>query len=354
MSNRLTAYVLFCFLLLSGCGKDPYAGKDAGPISFSATTESVSVETKGEKPENIGELIDVGKEVSVFGVRIEGLTSTKIFDNRKLICEAVPDPATPLVEYSSVWSYTPLEYWQNTGEYYFSAVYPYDSDAYVDNDYFLHVSYRAGDNKDLMVARAYRDVTGLDGTNPVPLVFRHATSAVRFLFGKSSASDADEYKLTDFRLEGVALSGSLKVLSQSEYNPVIIQSNWTCGPAGNLINWTAATTGDRVTVVHPDDSSDPDDYTAAPDSPSGWFYMVPQTLTAASAVRFSVSYNGQTPVTTVLSIENRDGEPGADVWGPNRVYNYYITLNQNSIDLTVTYTPWDETQVTTDDFMFEG
>ena len=82
--------------------------------------------------------------------------------------------------------------------------------------------------------------------------------------------------------------------------------------------------------------------------------MVPQTLTAASAVRFSVSYNGQDPVTTVLSIENRDGEPGADVWGPNRVYNYYITLNQSGIDLTVTCTPWDEVQVTTEDFLFEG
>lgn len=364
MKNRICIYSLIALLLLSGCGKDSHVERQCGTraITFDAVHSSVSVETKADKPVNIGELIAVGKTVSVFGVRVEGLTQEDVFVNQTLRCDEVPDPLTPSVTYSSVWSYTPLKYWKNSGIYYFSAVYPYIADASIDNEYFLNVTYRAGDNADLMVARGYRDVTGVDGTNPVPLVFRHATSAVRFLFGKASSSASDDYKITDFRLEGVAPNGTLKVLAKSEVNPAIIQSNWRPGAASTLFNWSANTPGDRITVVHPDDNDsgttndedNPDLYTTLTHAKAGWFYMVPQTLTAASAVRFSVSYNGQTPVTTVLSIENRDGEPGADVWGPNRVYNYFITLNQSGIDLTVTCTPWDEVQVTTEDFLFEG
>ena len=81
--------------------------------------------------------------------------------------------------------------------------------------------------------------------------------------------------------------------------------------------------------------------------------MVPQTLGATSAIRFSVSYNNETPVTTLLNITDCDGESGADTWVPRMVYNYFITITQSGLRVIVKTTPWDEVQVTTDIITFE-
>ena len=67
-----------------------------------------------------------------------------------------------------------------------------------------------------------------------------------------------------------------------------------------------------------------------------------------------VSYNGEDPVENVLSITDCDGVPGADTWIPNCVYNYYIMLTQSGLNVNIKATPWDEVQVTTEDFNFEG
>ena len=82
--------------------------------------------------------------------------------------------------------------------------------------------------------------------------------------------------------------------------------------------------------------------------------MVPQQLNADSAVTFSVAYNDEDPVETTLSITDRDSSAGADTWHPNCVYNYYITLTQSGLELTVKAVPWDQVDVTTDAIMFEG
>ena len=81
--------------------------------------------------------------------------------------------------------------------------------------------------------------------------------------------------------------------------------------------------------------------------------MGPQYMSYNSAVSFSVSYNGQEPVTTVLSLTDCDNITGLDIWNPNCVYNYFITLTQSGLNLTVQAIPWDEVQVTTDSFIFE-
>lgn len=339
--------LLLVSALTVGCGKEPRAGVQSGrPISFSA---EVSTETKGIKPDDPTVLISEGNQVSIFGTRVYNDVPETVFSNRTLVCDAVPNPSTPSIPLSSSWSYSPVEYWEDDGDYYFSAVFPYDGDNSIDNTYALKVSYSAGDNTDLMVARTYQDAAV--SQEPVNLTFKHATSAVRFLFGKSSSSDSDQYTLTSFQLENFIASGEFSMATRVTGSPTITTSNWSVSSVySNLFSWTADTPADRKAITHPSNASDPDGYT-----PMGWYYMVPQTLSADASVRFSVSYNDGAPVETVLNIygaTDQNDESGT-AWIPNCVYNYFITLNQSGLDLTVRAVPWDEVTVTTDDLNFE-
>ena len=349
---RLPRFI-FGFLLipalLCGCGKERHMSGGPKPISFSA---GISTQTKSLKPDDPGILLTVGNQSSIFCTREEGLESRPIINNRVLQCDAVPDPSTPADPLSSVWNYNPVEYWEDSGDYFFTGVFPYSADNItIDNTYYLNVRYLAGSNTDLMVARAYRNAS--INTDPVPLEFKHTTSAVRIMFGKSSDSPSDNYSLTDFQLESLNASGTFRVLTRLNTAGIaadpISPSNWTSGAPSTLATWTAESAGDRIAIPHPADADDPEGYLQM-----GWYYMIPQTLNAETSIRFSIVYNNEDPVETVLNITDRDGIPGADNWIPNCVYNYFITLSQSGLNLTVKTTSWDEVQVNTEDIIFEG
>jgi hypothetical protein len=329
--------------LLCGCGTDDFMRPIEGcaPVSFSAGL--VTHTTKALKPDDPTILFTVGNKASLFGSRIKDDDTKRIFSNRELRCDAVSDPLI-----NSEWNYSPLEYWQDDGDYYFTAVFPYYQVLQMDDAFYLNIPYQTGSNQDLMVARAYRDAT--ISTDPVNLEFKHATSAVRFLFGKASTSDSDRYELTSFRLENLAAAGTFKIqtrLTNPAVDPISL-SHWTPGTIANIASWSAETGGGGKNIPHPA-ASDPDGYL-----PMGWYYMVPHRLNAGAAVRFSLTYNGGDPVETVLNISDCDGVPGVDTWIPNCVYNYYITLTQSGLDVTVRAVPWDEVTVITEDINFEG
>ena len=338
--------------LLSGCGKDGRTDVPEGPRPIKFTT-GVSAITKALKPDDPTVLFTVGNRASVYATRVEDDIPENIMTNRELHCDEVTPPANPGDPYTGVWNYDNVVYWKDTGHYYFTGVFPKNDNASIDNStYHLGFSYSAGTNTDIMVARAYRDASTYQ--DPVNLEFKHVTSAVRFLFGKSSSSDADQYALTSFQLENIVASGNFSLLTRIT-NPAsdpISSSNWSnSGYTTTLAAWTANTPAQRKTVTHPSDPDDPDGYT-----PMGWYYMVPHTLNASCRVRFSVSYNDGEPVETVLNFNGvKDQTNTAGVaWEPNHVYNYFITLTQSGLELTVQAVPWDEVNVTTDDFTFEG
>lgn len=348
MRQRLLISAIVILPLLSACVKEraDYAGERRA-IKFASA--SILTETRALKPDDPTVLIAEGNRAGVFGTRVVDAVSEQVFYNRILQCETVPDPLTPGDPYSSIWNYNPLEYWKNTGNYYFTAVFPYSTDnARIDNTYYLNVSYQAGSNNDLMVARAYQDASV--SKDPVNLSFKHATAAVRFLFGKASDSASDSYALTGFHLESLATAGTLKVITRisDASENVINLSDWSRGALGAVASWNADVVGDRKSVPHPVDTDDPDDYLEM-----GWYYMVPQQLNAESSVTFSVAYNDEAPVETTLSITDRDGVSGADIWHPNCVYNYYIILTQSGLNITVKVVPWDQVDVTTESILFE-
>ena len=344
--------ILFVFIpaLLAACGKEAREDSCVGPrpIVFSADA-SVSVQTRGMKPDDNTVLLSVGNSAAIFASRKENDLWESVISNRSLSCTSVS--GTPPT--SSTWVYNPVAYWEDTGQYVFTAIFPrsltLDHGLTLDNStYNISVNYSAGSPTDMMVARVSR--TASANPSPVNLPFKHATSAVRFLFGKTTD---DDYKLTNFQLENIAATGTFsigaRIIDNNELT--ISSSDWTYGsPQATLCSWTADNVEDRIAISRPAEASNPDQYTA-----KGWYYMVPQTLVSTARVRFSVSYNGGAPVETVLSIYNvRNTVLDEDecTWEPNNVYNYFITLNQSGFDLTVSATPWDTVQVTTDDFQF--
>ena len=321
--------------LLVGCGKDPLPSGGAKPIGFSA---EMSVATRGLKPTDQTVLIHDGSQVGVFGTRVYNDVPETVFSNRILTCDA-----------QSAWTYTPVAYWKTTGRYYFSAVFPYSNDKVsIDNTYALKMNYSAGDNTDMMVARTSQDAA--ESTAPVNLLFKHTTSAVRFLFGKSSSSDSDQYTLTSFQLENFVPSGVFSMATRVTDAPSIVAGDWSVTNVyTTLFSWSADTPAAQKPITHPSNVNDPDGYT-----PMGWYYMVPHTLSTDASVRFSVSYNGGAPVETVLNIygaTDQTSEAGT-AWLPNCVYNYFIILNQSGLNLRIQAVPWDQVQVTTDDITF--
>lgn len=349
MKFRQIISLAFVSALLVGCGKESRIEVSNGPkpISFSP---GVSTITKAVKPNDPTVLLSVGNEASIFATRVYNTVPETVFSNLALHCDAVPNPSTPSNPLSSAWTYSPVAYWKDNGDYYFSAVFPYSADnVSINNTYELNVSYFAGDNKDMMVARTHQDAAS--SKDPVDLVFKHTTSAVRFLFGKSSSSDSDQYALTSFQLENIIGAGEFSMATRVTGSPTITSSNWSVSNVyTTLFAWEADNVEDRKSISHPSDVDDPDGYT-----PMGWYYMVPQSLSTDAAVRFSVSYNGGAPVETVLNFygaTDHVSESGI-AWAPNQVYNYFITLNQSGLDLTIQAIPWDEVQITTDDFNFE-
>lgn len=350
MKFKYIISLVFVSALLAACGKEMRDNVQAGPqpIVFSADA-SVSVETKGMKPDDNSVLLSVGNSAAIFASRKVNDLWESVISNRSLECTSVT--GTPPT--GSTWAYNPVAYWEDSGQYVFTAIFPrsltLDHGLTLDNStYNISVNYSAGSPTDMMVARVSK--TASANPSPVNLPFKHATSAVRFLFGKTTD---DDYKLTSFQLENIAATGTFnigaRIISDSELT--ISPSDWANGsPQATLCSWTADNVEDRIAISRPANAADPDGYTAR-----GWYYMVPQDLVSTARVRFSVSYNGGAPVETVLSIYNVRNtvlDEDESSWEPNNVYNYFITLNQSRLDVTVKTTSWDEVQVTTDDFQF--
>ena len=371
-------FFVLAVTILTGCVKDKPSTMDEGkhPILFSAasgvTTKTYDPYDK-MRPNDPSTLIKVGNEISVFGVWLpdkdEDADYETVFYNRRLRCDHVylSDPLDPTSfdpedQNSSTWNYDPLEYWKNTGAYKFTAVSPYTaSDATINSTYDLKISYRVGSNQDLMVARSFR-VEPDNGKDRVELDFKHVTSAVRFLFGTAS-DEGDKFKLTAFHLENLSPRGTLTIDSRltspinfdpsDGVNPAgpDYPLNWTAGAIGvlgSLFSWSADTSDPEKTITYPTDPDDPDGY-----AQMGWYYMVPHTLNSGAAVVFSVSYDGQPAVETTINISDCELPAGADVWSPNHVYNYFVTVEQSGADIHVVATEWEEVSITTDPFLFE-
>ena len=323
-----------------GCQKEQDGTRETGsPLLFApqvGLSESKAAAT--DQPDASSTLIAPGKVIGVFGTLTRtGEEDTEILEKQAVQCGEDLN-----------WTYSPLRYWRNVGIYDFAAVYPYTADTQTGSDgKRLLIWHNSTSKTDLMIAHARRDAALKDHT-PVGLQFRHACSAVRFLFKKGSTDYA--YHLQSFVLQNLRIVGVLDTSGED----LTVDSWHTTGqaPAGSAFSWSASSAADRKEIP-----LEYDDYTGAE-----WYYMIPQSMVPGvgyehPAVSFSVIFNNEpTPVTTTLELPDSYVEGGQSVearWEPGKVYNYYINLQPSRVAITVRVTEWDQQELVVDDITFD-
>ena len=336
-------FILIGFVLaalVSGCGKEEVAPEVMDSLCLSVKQEGDTRAVSPVQPDAPGYLIAPGNQIGVYGtLSRSGQDDIQVFTKQTVTCGEDLE-----------WTYSPLKYWKRSGVYDFKAVFPLSTSILPRTTGKLLRVYHSitSSHCDLLVASAQRDVV-TQGTEPVELKFKHACSAVRFLFKKESADD--DYELSAFKLQNLRIVGNLELSGDA-----LTLDNWhTSGmaPAAEVMAWTAASAADRKEIP-----LSYDDFSGVP-----WAYMIPQTLavpegTARPAVTFSVVFNGE-PTSVEISLPLPDsyeegGETVPATWEPGKVYTYYINLKPSRVALTVHVTPWDsETLVIDDNVVFD-
>lgn len=323
-----------------GCQKEPSVPAETGsPLLFAPQVSVVgSKAAAADQPDDASTLIAPGKVIGVFGTLTpEEEEHVEIFDKQAVQCGE-----------DLGWTYSPLKYWRIAGVYDFAAVYPYTAECQAGTSgKRLLVWNNCTSGTDLMIAHAQRDAA-LKDHSPVNLRFRHACSAVRFLFKKGSADYV--YHLQSFVLQNLRIVGILDTTGED----LTVDSWHTSGmaPASEVFSWSASSAAERKEIP-----LEYDDYTGAE-----WYYMIPQSMAPAvgyghPAVAFSVIFNNEpTPVTTTLDLPDSYIDCGDSVealWEPGKVYNYFINLQPSRVAITVRVTDWDEQSLVVDDITFD-
>ncbi|MDR2894980.1 MAG: fimbrillin family protein, partial [Alistipes sp.] len=157
---------------------------------------------------------------------------------------------------------------------------------------------------DLLIAREMFDA---QGPSPVPVVFDHALARVEFSAVKSPET-AGEVVITAARLEGVADRATAPMLSPVEWSTEEEEGSYRLESGVGLRPGVALSGA------------------AQPLTAAGWaMFMIPQGLSAATmTVEYSVdgeelSWSGPVP---------------SAGWSAGRRYDYLITIDRVSVDLT--------------------
>ena len=317
--RRVLTYPGFLALLLTvtfaGCHQEllPEIG-DAISFSFSYPTLAAGTKADLTDESNIGTILLYGSKLSA------GATEKVSFFG--------PDgssPSTTLEKSGEAWNYDPLKYWEQGASYDFRAIHP--SSAVVTTGSYsgeIVVSgFSIGSGYDLMVASQTGVESATQAGTAVPLEFKHACGAVRFLFKDGN----EDYYIKSFELQGLTTSGTMT------YNSTNSLPTW-----GSTSTATYAWPGTTPWEV----PEDYDDGTGL----EGWYFIIPQDLTDAAELRFvyTVGASGtqEIPVTVPLKGGVGVNTSGVTSWARANAYTYKITIRPDYISLSVGFDAWED------------
>lgn len=295
---------LLLTLALAGCRREALP-EDGKAIRFSVEP-AVAVDLQTKAFDALPTEADFkSKDIMIYGTVTRGTAPEVLFGGETLLSFNTAE---------GIWKYDPLRYWQQSGQYDFRAVSPYDaaiSGSSAAKSDTVKTSFR--ENDDLMVASNHTATS-----NPVTLAFSHAEAAVRFVF-KKGASETRTVQVTHFEVNNMYSSGSMKYYWDANANKDII--DWT--PSGLKDAWLSTDT--PLTLS---DSYQPVD---------GWHLVVPQTLGSDAKLSFSFTVEGEDDTNyAVFPIPS-----GHNTWEPGKTYEYQIDIDILSIDLSFTVDSWD-------------
>lgn len=365
---KYSAGLLAALLLtaLPGCERIGQPASEEGAILFGASmVGGSSVSVKGDPtpastfPSYESDFIREGTKISVYGswTSTAGAT-TDIFRGMELTCHETGETLEPYK-----WTYSPLSYWRSQGVYNFTSIYPSDARIeYGTSGGKLVATYSMlADDCDLMVASAQRDMDLGEGTSKVPLQFRHACAAVRFLFRKAPGSESD-YFVDSFELQNLSAVGRLVANWVVTNNPnpgdKEYQISWTPSEAksSGIYAWQAASQSDWIEV--------PTEYAvdaATPTQIEKWHFVIPQQLLGDGVIHPTLKFslhvgNDPTPVYTHLLLPEEDNpesqNPIAIKWEPGKIYTYKVQIQPSTAYIEVEVKSWDEYYLSVDDISF--
>ena len=369
MRKFFVIFLMLAFVLLetSGCVRElvkPDGSEDSDArIHFSAADVLVSAAfTKAEDwPPTDADghpidqpsvnLLEDGNQMVVYGGHLSGQQVESVFKHMRVTFHAGENEDKDAVNASgNGWQSDFPRYWKRSGSYRFMAVYPYitnKNNCSCATDFSqLVVTYRVhGDDFDLMVADAGRDMSTVYDHSTVPLHFRHACSAIRFIFKKGAT--VHNYWLHSFELQNVKTVGALvhdfAVQSDGKTAPVT-RDSWILIDYQDprVFDWEASTSSDPDKAV-------PGTYAQFVRDRSNdlakWHYVIPQTAS---------DYSGTQQPTIYFSIlVNKDSNPNTEPiymslpvpdidWQPGKIYNYYIQIQPSQADIKVVTTDWED------------
>lgn len=345
MKHNYTYPALLALMMtvaLAGCQQDPLPETDA--IRFSVASATVET-TKADNPNEVSYLIAEGNAIKVWGSLKENDSWADVFVN-------TPETVTynkPAGSSTLSWNYTNTRYWNRNATYRFRAVYApgHESDiqaASASDKALVSYSMTNSQGYDLMVASTpeISALTQVTSGNPaVNLTFRHAGSAVRFLFYKAD-SDANDYSINHFELKYLYTAATLEYLgtgtTAAPASPEVAISEWKLGdtPARTPSAYASASS---LAVPKASDG-------AAAATDKEWFFVIPQALDntdgdASLYFRFTVGTGGSAQQMTVTLDLEKYGTPAASVtWEPGKMYTYRIKIAPKDIKFTVAWTDW--------------
>ena len=351
MMRRHFAYTAVLALLLTvalaACRREPLLiPGDAIRFSVDPTVSVSSALTKaGDDPTTEDYLVAHGNAIRVWGdYTTNGGTSwTSPFPGTDITC-AWAVGGTPS------WNYTPVQSWVDNATYRFRAVFPTTADIQTTGTNKtggdkLVVQYTLpGENYDLMVASAPSVPSTDQIGNTLPLSFRHACAAVRFLFQENDPKTEVLYYIKEFQLLNLYTQGTLTYTGNSA-SAGVTTAEW---------HYDAA----RTTVYTWSDGGDDANRWAVPAEkenfdafPTGykWFFMIPQPLSVNDGKTPSVyiKYQAGTGV-----IESTIPLPETDSFVAGNKYTYVINLIPKETGITLSVEPWDVINVPVDDIIF--
>lgn len=331
---RKTIYTNISFLLaiammaLTSCRKTNSG--DVAPISFGVQTTEMKAGT-GSTVTNNDNL--TGKAFGVSGV----VTNT----NGDFNTSNVFNGDRVEVSYVSSWEYSPEAYWKINKWYRFRAYHPYEGSS-------INVQAASGDNLTI----EYSTVSGQDDllvgfnhlqANPenivqrVPIVFKHALSALQFKIAFKNVADiADDYsdQITAFCMTGVSPMGTM-VYSHQDGNPLTEELRWLPSfyDETEFYEWTGSKLFHKInaektnaTIVY-DTDGDKD----------GLVFVIPQTCSRSDAEPTMVHFKTKKGGSALHSAKLPQ-----ITWTPGNIYVYTLLVNKSDITISVTIKPWTE------------
>ena len=268
------------------------------------------------------------QEIKLYGAyTLDGRTA-QIFDAERLYYDFS----------TAEWDYASTQYWISKAAYGFCAITPYETPCHfsaADCSMTISGYESATDGADLLYAVASRDLAAREDFSPVPLTFHHACAAVRFRLVNASSSILTDVR--NVRLVGLSNHGSFRCAPDGSAHWTL--DNTTVSPTGSVQPFAGVCTlpegGLPVNVT-----------VAYPLYEEGTVVVLPQSIyKSATTLHLEYIKKGDAEY-AIRDIElGMLGGSTPTEWKAGEVYEYNLTITDNTITCEVKVVDWVDNYV---------